>query len=98
MTHITLPIITGAQAFVKAREILKCELWKLSAQGCLPDAGVMTGPLPGISKVELITSGYLQGGAHSAWPPASTRAELKLFLFTVLLWLLEFLEFTKHSS
>ena len=44
------------------------------------------------------TSRYIQGRAHSAWPPASTRAELKLFLFTALLWLLEFLEFTKHSS
>ena len=41
------------------------------------------------------TSRYIQGGAHSAWPPASTRAELKLFFFTVLLWLLEF---SKHSS
>ena len=54
MTHITLPIIKGAQAFIKARAILKCELWKLSAQGCLSVAGVMTGPLPGIYKVELI--------------------------------------------
>ena len=59
VTHITLPIIKGAQAFIKAREILTCELWKLSAQGCLPDAGVMTGPLPGISKVELILLGHL---------------------------------------
>lgn len=41
------------------------------------------------------TSRYIQGRAHSARPPASTRAELKLFLFTVLLWLLEF---SKHSS